>query len=102
HAVTNINGKSSPVDGILQGDHFQITGPKGQESAPANIRVANPWSPMLMNGDTLLMPDDGTVSKVQITPAQETSVQVAGNNVSAKEYDIKFVGTTEHYQACFD
>jgi hypothetical protein len=102
HAVTDINGKSTPVDGVAQGDHFQITSPKGATEAPANIRIANPWSPKLMNGDTILLPDDGTVSKVQITPAQDTMVKVGGNDVQAKLYDINFVGTNKHYQVWFD
>ena len=101
HAVTNINGKSTTVDGAAQGDHFQITSPTATE-APANIRVADPWTPKLMNGDTLLMPDDGQVSKVQITPAQDTTVKVGGNDVPAKLYDIRFQGSAKHYQVWFD
>lgn len=103
HAVTNINGKSTPVDGAAQGDHFQITSPSGSTEAPANIRIANPWSPKLMNGDTILGPDDGVVSKVLITSPQETTtVKVGGSDVQAKLYDIRFQGGNKHYQVWFD
>jgi len=101
HAVTNMNGKQSPVDGVAQGDKFVITSPKGVTEAPANIRVANPWSPTLMNGDTILSPDDGTVSKVQITSAPAT-VNVGGSDVQAKLYDIQFTGSEKKYQVWFD
>ena len=101
-AATDINGKKTEVDGSAQGDHFQVTSPKGTAEDPALVRVANPWSPGLMNGDTIITPDDGATNKVQISAGQDAMVKVAGNDVQAKLYDINFSGSKKHYQVWFD
>ena len=102
HAATNINGKKTEVDGSAQGDHFQVTTAKGTVDDPALVRVANPWSPGLMNGDTIITPDDGASNKVQVSQGQDTMVKVGNTDVQAKQYDIDFVGGKKRYQVWFD
>jgi len=102
HASTDLNGKQVHVEGAAEGDHFQIKTAKGTDEEPALVRVANPWSPELMNGDTIITPDDGVTSKVQITPGQETKVKVAASEVPAKQYNIDLLGKNKHYQVWFD
>ena len=102
HSVSSVNGKQTTVDGTSQGDHFAVTTPSGMTMAPALIRVANPWSPKLMTGDTILAPDEGTVEKVQMAPAQDTMVSINGQDVAAKLYDIGFMGIKKHCQVWFD
>ena len=102
HAATDINGRKTEVDGAAQGDHFQVTSAKGSADEPALVRVANPWSPGLMNGDTIITPDDGATSRVQISRGQDTMVKLGNAEVPAKRYDIDFVGAKKHYQVWFD
>jgi uncharacterized Zn-binding protein involved in type VI secretion len=102
HAVSNINGKQATVDGTAQGDQFAIMTPSGPAMAPALIRVANPWSPKTMNGDTMLTPDDGVIHKVQISAGEDTTVSVNGQEVPAKLYTIDLTGTNKRYQVWFD
>lgn len=102
HSSTNTNGKPVEVDGVAKGDHFQVTTPEGSKEAPATVRVANPWSPRLMNGEMIITADDGTVTNMQISPAQETMVEVGGMQVAAKQYDIDLTGQNEKYQVWFD
>ncbi len=101
-AATSINGKKSEVNGAAEGDHFQIKTAKGSAEEPALVRLANPWSSRLMNGDTIITPDDGTTNKVHITPGQDTVVKIADADVPAKPYDIDLVGTKKHYHVWFD
>lgn len=102
HAVSNVNGKQTTVDGTAQGGQFAITTPSGSAMAPALIRVANPWSPKTMNGDTMLTPDDGAIHKVQISAGEDTMVSVNGQDVSAKLYTIDLAGTEKRYQVWFN
>lgn len=102
HAMTTTNGKPVEVNGVAQGNHFQITTPEGSKEAPATVRVANPWSPKLMNGEMILTPDDGTLTNMQISPAQDTTVDVGGMQVPATQYDINLADLNEKYQVWFD
>ena len=101
-AATEINGKKTEVHGTAEGDHFQIKTANGNAAEPALVRVANPWSSKLMNGDTIITPDDGAASKVEITAGQDTVVKLAKADVSAKPYDIDLLGTRKHYHVWFD
>ncbi len=102
HGLTTTNGKPSEVNGTAQGDHVQITTAKGAEEAPANVRVANPWSPLVLNGDTIVTPDDGTISKVQVSAPQDTTVATGNSSVPAKLYNIDLVGLKKSYQVWLD
>lgn len=102
NADTTTNGKPVEVSGVAKGDHFEVTAPDGTKEAPANVRVANPWSPKLMDGDKIITADDGTVSNIQISPAQDTMVEVGGMPVPAKEYDIDLASLNEKYHVWFD
>jgi hypothetical protein len=102
HGLTTTNGKPSEVDGVAKGDHFEVTTAKGSEQAPAGVRVANPWSTLVLNGDTIVTPDDGTISKVQVSAPQDTMVTKANGSVAAKQYDIDLLGLKKRYQVWLD
>lgn len=102
HSVTDTKGKPVEVTGIAQGDHFMVTTPNGVQQAPADVRVSNPWSPTVINGNTILTPDDGTISNMQISGPQSTMIQAANSNEPAKQYDIDLPALNEKYQVWFD
>ncbi len=102
HGLTTTNGKPSEVDGVAKGDHFELTTAKGSEQAPAGVRVANPWSPLVLDGDTIVTPDDGTISNVQVSTPQDTLVMTANDSVAAKQYDIDLAGLKKRYQVWLD
>jgi hypothetical protein len=102
HALTTTNGKPSEVDGVAQSGHFEVSTPRGPEEAPATVRVANPWSPLVLKGDTIVTPDDGTISKVDVSAPQETMVTTGYGTVSAKMYNIDLVGMKKSYQVWLD
>jgi len=102
HSTTTTNGKPVEVNAVAQGDHLQVTSPKGTEMAPANLKVSNPWSPDVLNGSMIITPDDGTVTRMQISAPQETTVQVANGSEPAKEYNINLPDLKKEYQVWFD
>ena len=100
--TSHLNGKTIELSGAAQGDEFVLTAPNGKVSAPASIRVANPWTANTLNGDTILIPDDGAIRKARLTDAGETSVTIQGRDIRAREYDIGVIGTAKRYQVWFD
>ena len=71
-------------------------------TAPAWIRVANPWTANNLNGDTMLMPDDGAVQKARLTDSGEASVSIGDRELRARQYDIALIGAKKHYRLWFD
>jgi hypothetical protein len=100
--TSRLNGKTVVLSGAAQGDEFLLTAPSGKVSVPASIRIANPWTANILNGDTILIPDDGAIRKVRLTDAGETSVTIQGQDIRAREYDIGLIGTAKRYQVWFD
>ena len=98
HGTSRLNGTTIVLSGAAQGDKFVLTLPNGTVSAPASIRIANPWTTKNLNGDTIFSPDDGAIRKARLTDMGETSAQ----NIRVHEYDIALVGTAKHYQVWFD
>jgi Domain of unknown function (DUF6134) len=100
--TSRLNGKAVELSGAAQGNEFVLTAPNGKVSAPASIRVANPWTANTLNGDTILIPDDGVIRKARLTDVGETPVTIQGRDIRARKYDVALVGTAKHYQVWFD
>ena len=102
HGVSNMNGKRIVVSGAAEGDSFVVTLPSGKVTVPASIRVANPWTGNTLNGDTILLPDDGAVKKARLTDGGETSVTLGDSEIRARQYDVALIGAKKHYLVWFD
>ena len=97
-----MNGKKIVVSGAAEGDGFAVTLPSGTVKAPASIRVANPWTGNTLNGDTILLPDEGVVQKARLTDRGEASVTLGDLEIRARQYDIALIGAKKHYLVWFD
>ena len=86
--LTTTNGRAIEVKGEAEGDRFAISSPNGSYSAPAMVRMANPWSAELLKGDTMLTPDRGQLEDVSIRPAEMTDLRVKGERIRARRYEI--------------
>ena len=100
--VADMNGKRTVVSGEAEGDGFVVTSPSGKTTAPAWVRVANPWTASTLNGDALLLPDDGAVKKARLTDKGEASVLIGEREIRARQYDIALIGAKKHYFVWFD
>jgi len=102
HGVTTVNGRATEVNGSAEGDRFVVTSPNGNATAPATVRIANPWSANALKGDTMLVPDRGTVDKVVVNPAETTSVAINGKMVRAQRYEIDRPSGEKRYEVWLD
>ncbi len=50
YSRTDTNGEGVEVHGEADGDVFQIDGPAGRVTAPANVQPSNPWAVKAGNG----------------------------------------------------
>ena len=56
--------------------------------APADVKLANPWSETVLKGAAMLTPDRGQLEDVTIRPAEMTELAINGSKVRARRYEI--------------
>jgi hypothetical protein len=97
--TTKKNGDVTAIQGEAKGANFVIQSPAGTITAPGTIRPANPWSAKCLQSTTMMRVDTGKVEQVRISGGGETTVNIGGAGVPAREYEI--AGST-HYKVWFD
>jgi hypothetical protein len=88
HGVTTRGDKTMVVTGQAHGDKFVINSPLGTFTAPATVQPANPWSANCLKSTTMMRVDTGRVETVSVSGGQQTTVQLDGTQVPAREYEI--------------
>src|SRR5947199_272901 len=76
--------------------------PEGDVVAPATVRIANPWSPDVLRGNTILTPDRGHMENVKVKGGEESSVDVNGKSLHAKRYEIDRLDGAKRYEVWLD
>ena len=102
HGVTTVNGRPIEMNGSAEGDRFVMMSPDGEIVAPAGVRIANPWSPDVLHGDTILTPDRGRMENVQIKGGEDISVPVNGRTTRVKRYEIDRLDGQKRYEVWLD
>jgi hypothetical protein len=102
HSVTTVNGRPFEMTGAAQGDRFIMMSPDGDIVAPASVRIANPWSPDVLRGDTILTPDRGRMENVQVKGGEDTSIPVNGRTTRVKRYEIDRLDGQKRYEVWLD
>jgi hypothetical protein len=97
--VTKKNGDVLQIKGEANGNNFVIQSSAGTVTAPATIRPANPWSAKCLQSTTMMRVDTGKVEQVRVTGGKDTTVNINGANVPAREYEID---GSQHYKLWFD
>lgn len=100
--LTTVNSEKLEVDGMADGDRFLVMSPSGTVSAPATVKLANPWSPEVLKGDAILTPDRGRLESVRIVPSEEGPIPVEGKTVRAKRYEVDRTDGTKRYEVWVD
>lgn len=88
HGVTDKNGDKIVVNGKAHDDSFVITTPSGTYAAPASVHPANPWSFASLQSTMMMQVDTGKVNPVKVLGGGETTVDVNGTKIAAREYEI--------------
>ena len=102
HGVTTTNGNAVELNGSVQGDHFVLNTPSGETVAPANVRLANPWSPGILGGNVLVTPDRGRMDEVRVAGGDAMTLTLAGKQVKAKKYDVFLLDGRKKYEIDLD
>ena len=102
HGVTTVNGKAMEMTGAAQGDQFVMMGPEGDIIAPASVKLANPWSPTVLSGKTLLTPDRGRMEDVEVKGGEQAMVAINGKQTRAKRYEIDRLDGQKRYEVWMD
>jgi hypothetical protein len=102
HGVTTVNGKPFEMTGAAEGDRFVMMSPDGDIVTPAGVRIANPWSPEVLRGNTILTPDRGRVENVRVKDGEEASLSINGRSTMAKRYEIDRLDGQKRYEIWMD
>ncbi len=102
HGVTSTNGKSVELSGAADGDRFVLRTPNGETMAPANVRLANPWTTDSLSGHSMLTLDRGRLDQVRVTGGEFASVDVDGRKICARKYEVHLLNGRKKYEVEFD
>jgi hypothetical protein len=100
--LTTTNGRSTEVKGEAEGDSFAVNSPNGSFTAPADVKVANPWSDVVLKGSAMMTPDRGLVEDVTIRPAEMTELAINGSKVRARRFEIARPSGEKRYEVWMD
>jgi Family of unknown function (DUF6134) len=102
HGVTTTNGNAIELKGSAEGDHFVMNTPHGETVAPANVRLANPWSPGILGSNMLVTPDRGRLDEVRVSGGDAMTLSLAGHQVLAKKYEVYLLDGRKKYEIDLD
>jgi hypothetical protein len=102
HGVTNTNGKSIELSGTADGGRFVLRTPNGEAVAPANVRLANPWTSEILFGNSMFTLDRGRLDEVHVTGGEFAWVEVDGRKIHAKKYEVYLLNGSKKYEVDFD
>jgi len=102
HGMTSENGKAVELNGKAEGDKFVLTTPEGTVTAPADVRLANPWSRQAVEGDTMLTPDRGRLETISLTGMEDTMVKIGSKMVHTKHFAVLREGGPRRYEIWLD
>lgn len=90
------DGKTVKLTGMAEGDSFVLTTPEGTVKAPANVRIANPWSLNSLKGTTMLTPDSGRLEKITLTKKEPETLTVRGRATRTEQYEVQREGNKSY------
>ena len=102
HGVTTTNGRPIQLDGAAEGDRFVMKTPEGEMEAPADVRLANPWSTAILAGKALFTADRGRLDEVQVKGGQTVVLPLGRRQVRVKRYDVLLLDGRKKYEVDVD
>jgi hypothetical protein len=100
--MTTTNGRAIEVKGEAEGEKFAVNSPNGSFMAPATVKLANPWSEIVLKGAAMLTPDRGLLEDVKVRPAEMTELSINGSKVRARRYEIARLTGEKRYELWLD
>lgn len=100
--LTTTNGRSIQVKGEAEGSKFAVDAPNGSFMAPADVKLANPWSEIVLKGAAMLTPDRGQLEDVTVRPAEMTVLAIKGTRVRVRRYEVARLSGEKRYEVWID
>lgn len=100
--VTTTNGKSIELTGKADGDHFTMMTPNGATTAPADVRIANPWSKAAVEGAVMLTPDRGRVENITTDEKGMTTLKIGNRDVRTEHIQVMRGSPDRRYEVWLD
>jgi hypothetical protein len=86
--VTVTNGSEIQVHGKARDGHVVVTGPGGTVLAPANVYPSNPWSPMVLDSNTLMSTRDGRIMAARVSGGNLEPSSPGGTTMPLRRYEV--------------
>jgi hypothetical protein len=102
HGVTTENGKTVELIGVAQGDHFAMMTPSGTTTAPAKVRIANPWSRQAVEGEMIIAPDSGQLEMITMSSNEQVTLNIGQRQVVTEHIQVLRKGGPGHYDVWLD
>jgi len=102
HGVTTTNGHPIQLDGAAEGDRFVMKTPEGETEAPADVRLANPWSTAILAGKALFTADRGRLDEVQVKGGEIAVLPLGRRQVRVKKYEVLLLDGRKKYEVDID
>ena len=91
--ATDDNGTKLDVTGHAQADNFVISGPLGTITAPARVHPSNPWTPTILQTDTMMGTKTGKITAVKVTNTGMQNIAFGGQMKKVHQF---FVDDDKH------
>lgn len=102
HGVTTTNGNSIELSGAAQDDHFVLQKPNGEMVvAPANVKLANPWSAAALRGNEMFTTDRGRLDDVNVTTGS-ADIRMGGKPIHTTRYNVYLLDGEKKYEVDVD
>jgi hypothetical protein len=102
HGITTENGKTVELNGKAEGDQFAMMTPNGTTNAPADVRLANPWSREAIDGDMMFTPDRGRLEMVTMGREEQTTLNIGRRQVRTEHFQVLRGGGPGRYDVWLD
>jgi len=102
HGVTTENGKTIELSGKAEGNHFAMMTPNGRTTAPADVRVANPWSRQAVDGNAMLTLDRGRLETVTVASKAQATLNIGHRPVRTERIQVLRNGGASRYEVWLD
>ena len=102
HGITTVNGEAVKLDGQADGDHFELMTPDGKLDAPADVRIANPWSRQAVEGERMLTPDRGRLEKISVAGMDNPTLRIGGHSIRTEHFQVLRGGGPRRYEIWLD
>ncbi|MDB5426397.1 MAG: hypothetical protein JWR43_372 [Phenylobacterium sp.] len=101
-SITTTNGRRIEVRGEARDNGFQVTSPKGTQTAPANVVASDPWSLNHMGPGVVVSIKSGKIDPVNVTGGEADAVTFRGVSTPARHFHVRTATQPNKWEVWID